>query len=300
MTTTLSDMQFEILPDLTSDEGLVFGIGADVSIDDGGFLPGDDDWNIDDASNPRRGGTSFGRETLNGPSWGWNLHVNRTELAEALETLGTFKTAWRALHLRDSPGAVLPIRYQLDGRVRRVYGRPRRFAAPPSNLILSGYIPITVDFQTVDGFVYDDVESAVTLSMQQGSFGGFTFPTVLPVETLPVGLSQQQVVVSGDAPAYPVVRFNGPVTNPILEHGDWTLSLDLTIPDGQYVEVDLRPWALTALLNGTSSVAGKIGRRQYLADMVMQPGPNTLLFRGSASESTATCAVRWSNAWNSI
>ena len=298
--TVLDEMQFELLPSLTAADGQVFGIGAEVSVDEDGFIPGDDDWTNEDEENPRRGGTSFGRDLLAGPTWGFDLHVNREDVAGAIETLGRFKTAWRALHIRQTPGRVIPLRYRLDGRERRIYGRPRRFSAPPNNLILGGFIPITCDFKAVDSFTYDDVEQVVVLGLQQGSEGGFTFPVTFPVTSLPVGSSADQAVVGGDAPTYPVVRFNGPVTNPSLETAAWTLKLNREIQAGEYVEVDLRPWATTVLLNGVSSVAGALSRRTYLADMAFEPGRHDLIYRGSSLASSSTCEVRWSNAHNSI
>jgi hypothetical protein len=300
MSTDLAEMQFELLPSLTADSGFVFGIGASVSVNEDGFLPGDDDWTHEDEQNPRRGGVNFGREVLNGPTWGWNLHINEKDVPSAVDTLGAFKTAWRALAIRQTPGAIIPIRYRLNDRYRRIYGRPRRFSAPPANGILNGYVPVTVDFACVDGFVYDDEESSVSLQLNSGSDGGFILPATFPVTTLPVGLNEGQAVVGGDAPAYPVIRFNGPVTNPSVATDAWTLSLDRSIAAGDYVEIDLRPWALTALLNGTSSVGGDLGRRTYLSDIKLEPGPHTLVFRGGDETGSATCEVRWSNAWNSI
>lgn len=299
MSTILKDMQFELLPTLTAATGQVFGIGTDVSINDGGFQPGDDDWEQETETNPRRGGVAFGRDLLLGPVWGFDLHVDEEDLATATATLSKFKTAWRAMKIRQTPGAVIPLRYRINDRYRRVYGRPGRFNGDPDNLVLSGFIPITADFQCSDAFTYDDVESSVTLSLQVGSSGGFIFPDQFPLSALPVGLAQQQAVVGGDAETYPVVRFTGPVTNPSLELAEWTLSLDLTIPAGQFVEIDLRSWAMTCLLNNTASVAGAIGRRQYLEDMFLDPGNHMMIYRGSAGLSTSTCAVRWANAWNS-
>jgi hypothetical protein len=300
MSTVLSEMQFEILPSVTAETGEAFGIGLPVSVDDGGFLPGDDDWTHQDQADEGRGGMRFGRDVLAGPTWGWNLHVNETDVPSAIATLSRFKAAWRALKVRNTPGAMVAIRYRLADRYRVIYGRPRRFSAPPTNEILSGKVPITCDFQCVDAFTYDDEQQVVQLTLQQGSEGGFTFPTVFPVTTLPVGGSAQQAVVGGDAPTYPIVRFNGPVVNPVLETDEWSLTLDLSIQADQYVEIDLRPWVLTALLNGTASVADSLDRRQYLSDISLEPGPHTLTFRGSSESSSATCAVRWSNAHNSI
>ena len=300
--TALADHQFELLPTMSASDGQVFGIGSDVSLNEDGFHPGDDDWTTEDDVNPRRGGAAFGRDTLNGPTWGWDLHVNRDDESGALETLAAFKTAWRAQAIRSTPGAVIPIRYQLDGRVRRIFGRPRRYSGPPNNLILSGMVPITVDFQCSDSYTYDDQETQLTIPAQTGSVGGFIFPAVFPTTTLPPGLGNASAVVDGDAETYPVITFVGPLTNPELSTPEWTLRLNRSIGIGSQVVVDLRPWAMTVMLNGTSSVAGSLGRGkgQYLSDMKLQPGINAMAFRASTGSDAGYCTVRWRSAWNSI
>lgn len=298
--TILDEMQFELLPTLAAGDGQVFGIGAGVSVDDGGFIPGEDQWQSEDEVNTRRGGIAFGRDLLLGPTWGFNLHVNQSDVKTAKVALGNFKTAWRAAHIRQTPGAVIPLRYRLGDEIRRVYGRPDRISAPPDNMILGGFIPITCDFKCVDGNTYDDIEQAITLAARTGSAGGFTYPLVYPVTSLPVSSGSDQAVVGGSARTYPVIRFNGPVTNPSLETAAWTLKLNMTIPNGQYVEVDLRPWAISVLLNGTANVSGAIGRRTYLEDMAFEPGRHELIYRASTTSSASTCEVRWSNAHNSL
>lgn len=300
MGTTLKEMQFELLPAIDAAAGQVFGIGSSISLDDGGFDPGDDDWSDQDQENPSTGATAFGRDRLLGPTWAFDLHVNESDVPSALSSLGEFKAAWRAKEIRETPGAVLPLRYRIGDRYRKIYGRPRRLAAPPDNKILSGYIPITADFKCVDGYTYDDVEQSTTMTLNGGTSGGFIFPVVFPSSTIPTTLSTENIFVGGDADTYPVVRFTGPVTNPSLELDDWIMSLQVNIEAGDYVEVDLRPWAKTALLNGVTSVAGTLGRRQYMKKMKFSPGPKGLTFRGTSAFNTATCTVRWANAHNSI
>jgi hypothetical protein len=305
MTVITRDKNFELLPEADAENGAVFGIGQDVSLDDGGFIPGSTDWAIQDGENSQNGATSFGRDRLVGPTWSWQLHINRATEQEALATLRPFRAAWHALHIRDTPGAVIPLRYQLEGERRRIYGRPRRFEAPPDNKILSGYVPVQVDFKCVDGFVYDDVMREAVLQVGKeledpnvDSGGGFVFPLTFPHVTLPPTRQQTQLSIGGDAPAYPIVRFNGPIVNPRLVTDDWTLSLDYTIPDGQYVEIDTRPWRMTALLNGNASVAGFLGRRQRLSQVRFKPGRFEARLVGFSS-SVATCSVRWAPTYNS-
>lgn len=304
--TNLAEFQFELLPDLASYDGQVFGIGSDVSTDQEGFTPGSTDWATQDSQSGATGVTNFGRDKLLGPVWAWELHVNRDDVENALETLGKFTTAWRWLHGRDVPGEVTALRYSLAGRTRRIYGRPGKLESSPNNLLISGFAPVAVDFQATDGYTYDDVESSRLISIEESELGptggGFTFPLTFPYGPLP---SPQQLgsslLVGGDAPTRGIYRFIGPWTQPGIQTDDWTLSLpNYDIPVGQYVEIDTRSWANTVLVNGDASIAGQLGRRQKLSKAILKPGPVNLTMLGSSSNGTGACSVRWANAHNSL
>lgn len=300
------DHTFEILPSETATDGIPFGIGHDVSVDAEGFTPGSTDWAVQDAEDSTTGVTLFGRDRLVGPTWNWQAHVNRQDVVQAVATLEVFKSAWQALHIRETPGAMLPIRYQIAGRQRRIYGRPRRFEAPPSNLILSGYIPVSMDFKCVDGFTYDDVMDEVVIGINSSmndpgvdSGGGWIFPVTFPYVPLPPVRQDRQIVVGGTTAARPIVRFDGPVVNPTLTTNGWTLTVEYNLPAGQYIEVDTRPWRQTVLLNGTTSLAGLVGRRTRMSRLRLDPGRLTARYAGFSS-STSTCRIRWANTWQSL
>ena len=302
--TTIANHQFEILPALDAIDGQVFGIGADVSMNEDGFHPGSTSWATQDVQ-ASQGHINFGRDALTGPVWAWDLHVNRDDEAGALETLGSIATAWRALHIRRTPGAMLPVRYMLNDRVRRIYGRPGNFEPTVNNQILSGYVDITCDFQAVDGFTYDDNESSVGLAIQSGAVdaaagGGFYWPVTFPVQSLAPTEQVSALVVGGDAPTSPIVRFTGPVVNPLLEVDGWTLALNFSVPAGHYVEIDTRPWNISVLYDGTIPIPGAIGRRVNLFDLKLSPGPLSARFEGDSLTGTATCTIRWRGAYNSI
>lgn len=299
---TLEEHQFEILPDELSLAGVGFGIGLNVSVDDDGWDTGDAEWITQDSFNQVRGNRNFGRDTLSGPTWTWAMHVNRSDTIEALESLGELRTAWIAQDAIDEPGRMSIVRYQVGERIRRVYGRPRKWAAPPSNRILGGYIPITATFDTVDSLMYDDEADSTTINFVNESDGGFTFPVTFPTTTLPAGQREGAIHVGGKVPTYPIIRFTGPITDPYLTCGDlWTLKLNMSILPGHYVEIDTRPWKLSVLRDGLYSEAGKLSRRTWLKDIILPAdGPQDLAFGGVSEEGTATATVSWRNAYASI
>lgn len=297
----LDEMQFELLE--TEDslvDGYGFGFGLDVSVNDEGFDPGEDDWITQDGVNPTRGTTLFGRDMSAAKTWLWQAHVNQSDVPTALAALAEIKVAWKGRKVASTPGAVQTLRYHIGGRTRRVYGRSRRFSAPPSNRILSGFVPITADFRTVDDQHYADTVSSVTATWSATDDGGFNLPDIMPLHSLPSGTAEGTLTVGGDAPTYPIIRFNGPIANPVFLADTWAIGLNIGLAAGEYVIVDTRPWHLTAIKNGTTNVSGKLNRRQFFEDAVFEPGTHDFAFDGLSSSGGATCAVSWRDAFTSL
>jgi hypothetical protein len=300
--TDLRDMQFEILP--KEDKllgGYPFGIGLDVSVNDGGWVPGESEWSVQDTVSQTRGTTLFGRDIQTAGTWSWALHTDQEEEDSALRVAGEFRSAWGApARGHWEPGEVTTLRYRLSGRTRRIYGRPRRFSQAPSNLMISGNIPLNADFKLADYRTYDDDLSSTVISWAADGSGGMKFPLTFPIHSLPSGTDQGSILVGGNAPTYPVITFNGPVTTPTLVTDGWKLTLDTSIPSGLSVTLDLRPWHLTVIRSDGISLAGKLGRKQWLEDMFFSPGGHDIAFRGASSAGGASCLVSWRNAWSTL
>lgn len=300
--TELKDYQFEILPDAEASNGFVFGIGAAVSLNDGGFDPGEKDALVQDSQNTRRGVRGFGRDVSGAATWAWESHTDQDSPETAVDVLEDMSAAWSPYSAED-PDWITAVRYRLAGRTRRVFGRPRRYAAPPTNLILSGYVPVTHDFACIDSFTYDDIESAATIPYSSAvEGGGFSFPTTFPVVTqVSEGSGEQQISVGGNARAYPIIRLNGPWTNPEIRTGAWTLKWKGTIPPSGWLEIDARPWRLTVLDQDGASQVGGLARTTWLEDIWFAPKSSPhLTLGGSAPAGNAQAEVRWRNTWTSI
>lgn len=493
--TKLAEKQFEILPTEDAHDGFVFGIGASVSVNDEGFDPGENTWITQDGENTRRGVVGFGRDVAGAREWIWESHVDQIDAESAVKTLESFSSAWSPSELVRKPGEVTALRYRVAGRDRRVYGRPRRFAAPPTNLIDSGFVPVTHDFQLVDTHTYDDIESNVEIPYASGSTGlelissnmvpnpsfevntagwaatptitlnrvsnseggwamrltasadgpagphavsmgynlrpvtpgksytvsarirasagsvvepgirwrdaanailppvenpddeiavgwafdrkyvtavappgaawademifhasdvvngnivdvdevmfhegveledyfdgdtpdsdeyvytwsedgtmsqkwlrlgqsGFVLPAPMPLVTQPDrGNGGEQLSVSGTGRAYPIIRFNGPWTNPVFTTDDWTIKWAGEIGANDWVEIDTRPWRLTVLRKSGASAVDGLDRQVWLEDCWFAPGSNPQISLGGVSPSgSATATVRWRNTWKS-
>lgn len=285
----MEDHQFQIAD-------VVFGIGADVTVE--AFDPGSNEWQVQDATAVQGDGVVFGRDFLGGRTWVWTMSADKKSERGALSAVGRLSNAWLGSEARHHSGHVVPLLYKLDGRVRRVYGRPRRFAAPPDNRILAGYVPITADFAVIDHRHYDNYLSTVSVNMDISSDGGFIFPVIFPTSTLPSGEREGKFTSLGDMPTWPIILINGPVTNPWVRHQDWRIDLNIAIAAGDYVEIDTRPWARTVLRNGNASVSAALGRRQRLSDIVIFPGNQQIDFGGQGYTSDGACTISWRDAFS--
>lgn len=303
MTTILSEHQFEILPSTEASEGFVFGIGADVSVNEDGFDPGEMEWVTQTTQNTRRGTRAFGRDVPGAKTWLWASHTDAEDVESAVQTLEDFSAAWMPEELMLESGAQTALRYRLAGRDRRVFGRPRRYAAPPTNLILSGYVPITHDFELVDCFTYDDVESSVQISYASSAEGGgFILPALMPlVTTANEGNGADQLSIGGNTRAYPVIRLNGAWTNPVVHGDNWTLRWNGEIPVDGWVEIDCRPWALTVLNQSGASAVEGLARQTWLEDIWFAPKSSPQIsLSGTAPGGTASATIKWRNTWTSL
>lgn len=300
--TTLSDHQFEILPHAEAHDGFVFGIGADVSVNEDGFDTGDAEWITQDSQNNRRGTNIPGRDVKGAKTWVWASHVNRDDVDEALETLEEFETAWDPEELVLEPGAVTALRYRIGGRDRRIFGRPRRFSAPPNNQILNGYVPVTHDFQKVDAYTYDDLATTVVIPFaSEPGISGFEFPVTFPVMTIPADETEQAFYVGGSRRAFPVIRFYGPWTNPSIATDDWRIDWKGSVANGGFIEIDARPWRLTTLNHSGASAVDGLPKNFHYEDIWLRPKTQVQArLGGVATGAGAYATVSWRNTYRGI
>jgi len=296
--TVLEDFQFEV-------NGYVFGRRCPVFVDTAGFDPGSAEWTTQDTTNPMSGATNFGRDVLSGPEWTWMLHVDGDQdlgESDGLRILGEMGAAWRngANGYKDS-SVVLPLRYRLAGRTRVVFGRPRRFDYKPDGRILGGYLPPSASFKTADPLHYDDVESGIDITLAPPISGGTSFPAVFPITFRrdPGYLPPSALVVGGDAPTAPIVEFIGPVLNPSVTIGAFTIGLTGQIGEGGIVTMDARPW-INSITRSGNTAGASVSRATRLTAARLRPGNYSAVFRGQDASGQGRCRVRWRNAWHTL
>lgn len=281
---TLTDRQFEI-------DGFVFGWRAPsrIGISDVDF--GSPEARTNDFDRPRLDGQRFGREYRSGRLITLELVTLHTG-EQALDDLERFLEAWNAAAVRDSPGDMSVLRYNVRGRTRRVYGRPREVELETADYHL-GKIVITAQFMTEGPYFYGDEPEQTTVGIAPGITGGFVFPLSFPASTIGMGERREGVVNPSRLPAPAVFDIHGPIENPIIEiPGVWRFQLLTTVHSNQTVRVDTRPWALTVYRDATN-LAGRITvGSPRLPEMKIPPGPNDLVLRGTDPTAMAALNVQ--------
>lgn len=311
MTAVLGEKQYEI-------GGIVFGLGARVEVKSDGWTPGGPDLNRSDVKRASGDGVRFGRDRHGSATWGFDLFTNAdSEDADAeqqaWDALAELHNAWGDDDVRQTSGAVVPLRYRIAGQTRRVYGRPRRWTPSPNNLSLSGRIDVVADFNTVDHLVYEDdvVEEWIDIAPPDDPNAGLIPPFIPPVTTTPRSAPRQgQIVVGGTVPTPIELEFHGPVAEAKVEvpgkpasapgrqpFPGWTAGLKYAVLADDPVTLDAHPWVNAATKK--SGGGAEVTPRTRISRMWLPPGTHDVIFTGVDTTGSASVAVRFRNAHRS-
>lgn len=276
--------------------GYRMGLSSPVAVES--FDPGNAEWSDQDQIDPIGGSRLFGRDSLSGPTWIFDLATNTIDTAGARSALAGLTKAWRPARV-NTPGYEATLRYMIGGEIRRVYGRPRKLAPSINGYATTGVMSAVAEFVTSDHLHYADTERMASLRVVPPPTGGFTAPFTSPILTAATGEIQGLIDdVGGDVPAPFTVTFKGPITNPKISGDGWTIQLLTTIPYDKTVTVDTRKQSV--LRNDGANLGGTLSHISRLGNARLQPGPDYFKFSGSDATGTATCTVRWRPAFHSF
>lgn len=294
---TLSDYQQEI-------GGVVLGTGTAYTVAkvDGLGMTG---VRTQDAPLEWDDGEIAGVDRLEGREIIWEGGVSMPgDPGGALDAIGALQDVFDDEQVRTTPNAVVPLRLKLPGRpVRVVYGRPRRLDYDDSLLVV-GWLPFTAAFRALDPRYYSEAAQVLTLGLNISQTNGIEAPVVAPIVTTNLTDLQRPGFLTneGSARTWPVVRFSGPCTNPSLTNVGTgaSLGLSMTIPDGEYVEIDTRPWSRTVLRNGTASASGSLMRGSRISEFYIEPGTTEFSFAAVDATNTSRARITAYPAWRSL
>jgi len=264
------------------------------------FTPGGADLRDDDAELAQRDGILPGADLLGGRMWAWDISARGDNLTDVLQANAALEGAWRT-PTRLQPGANVPLSYMIDGRWRRVYGRPRRYSGiVPDHIAIAGIGHIVCDFQVNDPLHYDEDETSVTLTIVPATTGGLEAPLAAPLSTVRSSAPRAGLItVTGDSPTPLKVTFHGPISNPwVRSTAGMEVGITGSLAYDESITVD--PLAGTVTRQDGAPANGRLTRKTRLSNTRLQPGATEFTFGGTDATGTATATLSWRNAYYSI
>lgn len=251
-------------------------------------------WRDQDLVNPVGANVFFGRDYQDPTPWGFDFTITGTTPAEAAENYFALTNAWTAQHIRDVPGAELPLDFNMHGTARRIYGRPRDLKPDDAtDLFVLETIKAKATFQPSSAEMVDGNARVHQMTMTPGSAGGFVFPIVFPWGTTQGG-TRQGIITDGGGltPTHDVqVEIHGPIGKAQATGPGWEFGLTQSLAYDRAITLDARRG--TILWDNGASAAGLITAGTRLDDITIPPGPSELKFTGEDLSGTSTLTVTW-------
>lgn len=223
-----------------------------------------------------------------------NPHLANLDYLDRIESL------WQSHDFRDAPGKMAMLRAcEVTGRTMRAYGRPRRYEEAAGRFTIQGFTPIVCDFLQTDNAWYADVEDVVTVGLRPSVEGGFVAPIVAPITTTQEATSALRTAnVLGNRPTWPTVEFHGPVSDPSVRVGPFSVGIRGSLAYDEIIRFDPAPWIRDvyrvsddAPMGDRLSAATPVMERAFL-----RPGQHEVEYRGLDVTGTSYVSVRWRTA----
>lgn len=251
-----------------------------------------------DQPRPGEDGTAFGVDTMQGPTFTFEVGLDRCDEPDpwraVLDMLAATRGGWDAAAVRRQPAAVAVLRVRSAGQVRRVYGRPRKCEPASMRFERRGYIPVVAEFAAQDKWWYADEPTRVAVGIVPPPAGGLTAPLSSPlIASGAASAASRMLEVAGDQPAWLRATIHGPITDPTLDIGEVvTVTLRRVIAGGESVTIDARPWIREIVTSTGAGANGSLtAASTKLPDMTVAPGFWEVALRGVDPTGTATATV---------
>lgn len=198
---------------------------------------------------------------------------------------------WKNPPLRMSWGSTIPLLYcDKERNIRRIYGRPGKFAHAPRHKDGESWIDVQAEFRRADTYAHSDSEYYV------GHPSGFA--GLPPDGTTIVNAAR----LDGDADSWMRFLIFGPCTHPVITYGNYVLEMSSVIPVGVTLEVSSYPWSRRVVdslnINHRTEV---IGDTLYL-DQIKFPAETDMdiSWTCTGAASSTELYVLWREAYNVI
>lgn len=296
--------------------GVVLGTGSYVPVGNVEGL-GSPGTRPQDADNSNSEGTSPGRDFYGPRPLRFEAGIKTPgDPVKAAEILARLERALDTPDARTNPDGRHVLRGRWPGHTtRRMYGRLRRMEATSTANAVHGWIPLDIEFVGLDNpRWYDDELSRLTLGLDQAPRSRGADRTVDEAMGRPTACRPADphhhladdrpgwVINHGDVPTYPSLRVHGPVTDPRI----WNtvtrrvLELDMSLREGEWVEIETRPGTCWALRNGAVNVANDLSPASRLDLFTLPPGRSEIAWSANDPSGTARLEVAWRSAYTTL
>lgn len=178
-----------------------------------------------------------------------------------------------------------PLFIGTDAQLRVVYGKSLGIKYDKESLRRIGSCDYQIQIVCEDPRIYSPniVSTQIVLGSTVISGRGYNKSFNYGYGTPSTG-NQATLILSGNRSQPGIIRIYGPITNPSIICGNTTMTFNLTIDNGDYIEINLNN--RTVKLNGT---AGRRNKMTLSGNwFLLQPGPNTIALSGASTLSGTT------------
>jgi hypothetical protein len=199
---------------------------------------------------------------------------------------------WKNPSLRMTWGATVPLLFcDKNQNVRRIYGRPGKFAHAPRSKAGENWIDVQAEFRRADTYAHSNNEYLVG------------HPTDLTRGLPPDGTTTVTADrLDGDGDAWLRFLFYGPMTHAVVQYGAYTLELASTIPSATIIEVSSYPWARRVIdSNNVNRRMEVVGSTLYLDQIKFPAGTSmNINWTCTGGDTTTQLYVLWREAYNVV
>jgi hypothetical protein len=242
---------------------IVMGRGTTIAVEE--FEPQPYDINQQDFQTSRSDEMRFGQDQLKPTTINLKMHVLNNKLLEQYEylnpnfwkdmpTADDLGTIWRNDDKgfgRKVPGSMIPLYYcGADGIAKTIYGRPGKFAKTPDPTYKE-WVQCLGEFRRADTLAYSPVE----------------YVTPVIQNAAPVNILRTK----GNVETWCRFILEGPLVNPSLTIGEQQVKLNVTIPDGDIVEISSYPWQRRVVNNSRVNLSAALSGNMIYLDRMTIP-----------------------------
>lgn len=294
---TLADLTWEY-------RDLVFGEGCDVMVQN---VEGFEGYEVrsSDSDQPRGDGAIRGLDYVGPRLVSFELTVAELEDLDG----SVYEDLWSTIRatFRPSRATDYDLKYKRPGQPERfIRCRPISLTRSEAHSGFNRVGKAPVVLRAVDPRIYStELHTGTVALYTSSSGGGASLPFELGVDFAAGARMEFVAENAGNADAYPVIQFYGPVTGSVTgvqlsnTSTGQTLNIDATIETGQILTADMDAAATSAnrsiiTLDGTTRYGDWRLPREAFA---LAPGSNTLRFTVTGTSTDAVCALSWRSTW---